>query len=197
MSDGVGPGPRNGGPNRVRRAVGRSRRVVPPPAERVRVPADSPRPTRSFGSASDQATIAAERSSLGDRGQGVSLSFARRKKVKALSCSCMLNPRIAATSNGSPMSGRPFRLICHQMASAAVARPEPIARIDTTRVSCAASCVAVGPASATSDSPLLARPQESHPRSAWDGRPKVVPSGKRDLLPILPASGTVSTTIVI
>jgi transposase len=63
---------------------------------------------------------------------GVIFSSARRRNVKAFRSSGTLNARNAATSNGSPRSGRPFRLVSHQMARAVAASARPIAKPNVT-----------------------------------------------------------------
>ena len=108
---------------------------------------------RTFGSASDQAAVADE-STVPPRGKELSFSFARRKKTNASRSSGMLRPRSAATSNGSPMSGSPFRLVNHQMARAVAASATPTARTTTPAAAGGAACAAMR--SVFEDVPLTA-----------------------------------------
>ena len=55
--------------------------------------------------------------------------------MKAFCSSGSPKARNAETSNGSPMSGRPFRLLNHQIASAAAATATQAATTTTTRSS--------------------------------------------------------------
>jgi hypothetical protein len=66
---------------------------------------------------------------------GVSFSHARRLNVKAFSSSGTLKARNSATSNGSPMSGSPFRHVSHHMARAVAVTATQAARTTTTRSS--------------------------------------------------------------